>query len=83
VLTWSPASDNVGVVGYWVYKSTTPFGPLTPQRWIVAGGTLTYTATGVCGDPNTTNVFAVRAMDAAQNQGPPSPRAGEFDYNLL
>ncbi len=82
VLTWSPATDNVGVVGYWVYQSTTPFGSLTPQRWIVAGSTLTHTAAGVCGDPNTTNVFAVRAMDAAQNQSAPSNRAGEFDYSL-
>ncbi|MBN1426434.1 C10 family peptidase [Candidatus Fermentibacteria bacterium] len=82
VLTWASATDNVGVVGYWVYGSTSSYGPLTPLRWIVAGGALTYTASGACGDPNTVNVFAVRAMDAAQNQSAPSNRAGEFDYSL-
>jgi chitodextrinase len=55
-LSWTAATDNVGVTGYDVYRGTTLLTTVT--------GT-TYTATGLTA--STTYTFAVRAKDAAGN----------------
>ena len=69
-LTWTAASDNVGVTGYDVYANG-------QVRATVAGDVLTYTDT----QPLTTSVeYFVRARDAAGNQSPDSDhvtRAGQ------
>jgi len=60
-LSWTAASDNVGVTGYDVYRGTTLAGTST---------TTTFTATGLT--PSTAYSFTVRARDAAGNVSPAS-----------
>lgn len=60
-LTWNPASDNVGVVGYEVYQGETPVAQETNTR--VTIGSLT---------PGTTYTFTVKAKDGAGNLSLPS-----------
>ncbi|MFC3802296.1 NPCBM/NEW2 domain-containing protein [Cohnella sp. GCM10012308] len=57
-LTWSAASDNVGVVAYDVYRNGTLAGSTAP-------GEIAYTVTGL--EPATAYSFTVRARDAAGN----------------
>lgn len=60
-LAWSPASDNVGVTGYEVYRDQT------------LAATTSGTSAGVTGlSPETTYSFTVKAKDAAGNVSPPS-----------
>jgi endonuclease I/chitodextrinase len=55
-LSWNASTDNVGVTGYEVYRSTTLVATVT---------TTSYTVTGLTA--NTTYSFSVRAKDAAGN----------------
>jgi uncharacterized repeat protein (TIGR03803 family) len=55
-LTWSGATDNVGVVAYEVYQGT---------DLIATPNTTTYLVTGL--SPNTAYSFSVKAQDAAGN----------------
>jgi fibronectin type 3 domain-containing protein len=44
-LAWMPSTDDVGVLSYRIYRSTTPdFWPYAPGNWLasVAGGTTSY-----------------------------------------
>ncbi|WP_406067530.1 glycoside hydrolase family 9 protein [Micromonospora sp. NBC_01638] len=65
-LTWGPATDNVGVTGYRVYRQTWPVDTLVAT---VTG--TTYAATGLT--PATTYGHYVVAVDAAGNASAPSP----------
>ncbi|MFD0331379.1 fibronectin type III domain-containing protein [Streptacidiphilus monticola] len=60
-LSWSPATDNVGVAGYRVYRGGTQVGSTT--------GT-SYTDTGL--NPSTAYSYTVAAYDAAGNVSTPS-----------
>ncbi|NUT44598.1 MAG: fibronectin type III domain-containing protein [Thermoactinospora sp.] len=60
-LSWSGATDNVGVTGYEVYRGST--------RVATATGT-THTDDGLT--PSTSYTYTVRATDAAGNQSPSS-----------
>ncbi|TCM96499.1 parallel beta helix pectate lyase-like protein [Paenibacillus sp. BK033] len=62
-LSWSPASDNVGVVSYDVYVNETLAGSTAP-------GETTYLATGL--SPSTAYLIVLRARDAAGNVSSPS-----------
>ncbi|WP_219834830.1 NPCBM/NEW2 domain-containing protein [Paenibacillus sp. R14(2021)] len=62
-LTWSPASDNVGVVGYDVYRDGTLAGAAAP-------GETSITLTGLTA--LTTYGITIRARDAAGNVSDPS-----------
>jgi hypothetical protein len=81
VLTWGSSTDNVGVDHYCVYRrnkayfSTQGYSPLatTPDT--------TWNFPGSMGDPGINYFFIVRAYDAANNESPPSPTVGEFDYD--
>lgn len=55
-LTWSPSTDNVGVIGYDIYNGSTLAGSST---------TTSYTITGL--NANTSYSFTVIAKDAAGN----------------
>jgi fibronectin type 3 domain-containing protein len=67
-LSWGAATDNVGVVKYDVYRSTTSgFTPSTANRIAQPTGT-TYTDTGVTA--GTAYFYKVTAEDAAGNVGP-------------
>jgi fibronectin type 3 domain-containing protein len=72
-LTWNPATDNVGVTKYDVYRSTTPgFTPGPGNRIAQPTGT-SYTDTGLAAG---TYYYKVQAEDAAGNIGPSSNEAG-------
>ncbi len=55
-LSWSGATDNVGVKGYYVYKDGSQIANVTSTSYTVTGLT-----------PNTTYQFYVKAYDAAGN----------------
>jgi uncharacterized repeat protein (TIGR01451 family) len=57
-LTWAASSDNIGVVGYDVYRGATVVGSTN-------GTTTTFTATGLVAWSS--NVYTIRARDAAGN----------------
>jgi chitodextrinase len=59
-LSWGAATDNVGVVGYRVYRNGGPIGETS--------GALSYTDSG--GAPGAVYRYAVAAVDAAGNVGP-------------
>ncbi len=70
-LSWSAATDNVGVSGYEVYRSTTPgFTPGAANR-IATPTATSYVDTVAAG----TYYYRVKAIDAAGNLGGPSPEA--------
>ncbi|GAB3451016.1 cellulase family glycosylhydrolase [Actinophytocola sediminis] len=62
-LTWSAATDDVGVSGYDVYRATGASGGAFTL--VSTSGTTSHTATGL--SPETTYRFYVRAKDAAGN----------------
>jgi beta-mannanase/chitodextrinase len=63
-LTWAPATDNVGVTGYNVFRSD---GTLINTSPVTA---TTFTDTGLL--PKSTHYYVVRALDAAGNRSSPS-----------
>ena len=67
-LTWAPSTDNVGVAGYAIYRSTN--GTLGPEF----ARTQSTTWTDVSAQEGTTYTYAVRAYDAAENLSPSSGR---------
>jgi chitodextrinase len=60
-LFWTPTADNVGVVGYDVYRDGTPVAQTTFPNYLDSGLT-----------PGTSHVYSVRARDAAGNTSIPS-----------
>ena len=71
-LTWTAATDNVGVTRYNVHRSTTSgFTPATANRIAQPTGT-SYTDTGLAAG---TYYYKVTAEDAAGNVGPASTQA--------
>src|SRR5436190_3384200 len=60
-LSWSASTDDVGVVGYHVYRGSTQVGTTT---------TTTYSDTGLT--PNTAYQYYVTAYDFAKNESDPS-----------
>jgi fibronectin type 3 domain-containing protein len=64
-LSWTAATDNVGVTGYKVYRGGTEIASL--------GNVTSYTDTSVAG--STTYSYTVRAVDAAGNLSDPSNTA--------
>lgn len=63
-LSWSGATDNVGVTGYEIYRDDESIG--------VVGAITTYTVAGL--SPLTIYRFSVRARDAAGNWSAPSTK---------
>ena len=86
-LSWSGATDNVGVVGYRVFTYTPAvykghsgrgggYTLVSPAKYTLLVDGLTSTATTITGlTPNTTYQYAVAAYDAAGNQSAYSPVA--------
>jgi hypothetical protein len=70
-LKWTASSDNVGVVGYYVYRDGAPVG-------YVAGQTTTYVDQALKSD--TSYSYAVAAVDAAGNQSTSSQALAAKTY---
>jgi RHS repeat-associated protein len=64
MLTWSPAQDDVGVIGYRIFQGVTPVAS-------VNGATFTAPLTGLA--PQTTYTFKVEAVDVAGNLSATGP----------
>ena len=78
VLSWTAATDNVGVVRYNVHRATSPgFTPSTANR-IAQPATAGYTDTGL---PAATYYYKVTAQDATGNVGPASNEASAVVTN--
>jgi hypothetical protein len=75
-------SDNVGVVGYWIYQRASAFGEASALQYVTGAETLMHTVQDVCGDAAVNYFYDVRAVDAAQNEADPSNSVGEFDLSL-
>ncbi len=83
VLSWQPATDNVGVAGYRVYRSTSAhFSPLPATLVATTQGT-TYVESGVLGEPEVHHFYVVTAFDDACNESEPSDSVGEIEYELM
>jgi hypothetical protein len=81
-LSWSPSTDNVGVVLYRIYRDTVAYF-LVDDRVPTAETTETEYAFPECvGDPAVNYYFVVTAVDAAENESDPSATVGEHDYQL-
>jgi hypothetical protein len=71
-LTWTAATDNVGVVAYNVYRSTTPNFAPSAANLVGQSTTTTFLSTGMTAG---TYYFQVIARDAAGNVSNPSNQA--------
>ncbi|MBN1425784.1 hypothetical protein JXA88_14625 [Candidatus Fermentibacteria bacterium] len=83
LLTWSPATDNVGVTGYRVYRSSAAYFAPTPSLLMATTPSTSFDVSGSLGDPLANYSFRVTAIDAAINESAPSPTVGEHDYQLV
>src|SRR5258705_5121335 len=72
-LTWSASTDNVGVVGYTIYRSTT--SGFTPTTATKIGQTSTTTYADTSFSAAGTYNYRVTAQDAAGNISGPSNQA--------
>jgi glucose/arabinose dehydrogenase/PKD repeat protein len=67
-LAWTPATDNIGVVGYDIYRCDGPpsqFGVPCSELLVQVGNVLAYEDQSVA--PSSTYTYEVRARDAAGN----------------
>jgi chitodextrinase len=71
-LTWNTSTDNVGVTGYHVYRSTTSGFTPSPSNLIANASTNNYTDSGLFAG---TYFYLVAAFDAAGNTSTPSNEA--------
>lgn len=71
-LTWGPATDNVGVTAYNVYRSSTSGFSVGPTNRIGQSPSTTFNDAGLAAG---TYFYRVTASDAAGNIGPPSNEA--------
>jgi hypothetical protein len=81
-LSWSPATDNVGVDHYRVYRSLTAFfnvQGMTP--WATPTGTSVQITEGF-GDVALNYTYRITAQDAAGNESSASVPVGEFDFQI-
>ncbi|MEA2240725.1 MAG: hypothetical protein QOD24_281, partial [Solirubrobacteraceae bacterium] len=73
-LSWTAATDNLGVVQYRIHRATTAgFAPSDANRIATVGATTSYTDSGVAN--GTTYRYRVVAVDAAGNASVPSNEA--------
>ena len=81
-LSWQPASDNVGVSGYRIYRNGSAYFGALPDALIATTQNTTYTDIEGLGDPNIDHFYRVTAFDAAGNESAPSNLVGEKEYAL-
>jgi fibronectin type 3 domain-containing protein len=71
-LNWNASTDNVGVAGYHVYRSTTSGFAPSPANLVTSVSTTNFTDTGLFAG---TYFYLVTAFDAAGNASAPSNQA--------
>ncbi len=72
-LTWTPATDNIGVSGYKVFKDEVEYATVSSATYTTVSGAVYYTCdvTGLA--LNSTYTFKVEAFDAAGNLSADGP----------
>jgi hypothetical protein len=83
VLSWAPATDNVGVTGYQVYRSSTPYFLPSPGLLLTTTAATSADVSASLGDVSVNYSFRITAVDAALNESSPSPTVGEHDFQLI
>ncbi|MFA5103574.1 MAG: hypothetical protein WC527_00110 [Candidatus Margulisiibacteriota bacterium] len=78
VLGWVPATDNVGVTGYFIYRSVTPVFTPSIANKIGSSATNSYADAGALSATNS-YYYKVTAFDAAGNE---SATASNMGYKL-
>ena len=78
-LIWTEPDDDVGVVGYIVYRDTASVGA---GDSLAATAETTYLDPGAAGTAGRQFFYTVRAADAAGRSSAGSNKAGEFDIEL-
>ncbi|WP_187414995.1 LamG-like jellyroll fold domain-containing protein [Nonomuraea sp. PA05] len=68
-LTWTAATDNVGVEGYTVHRSATPGFTPSGANQVGSAQAISFTDAGLAAG---TYYYRIRAFDAASNQSPSS-----------
>jgi len=79
-LSWSTSTDNIGVIGYRVYRHTDAYFDVTGMTPIATTSTTSHSFPGSMGNPDTNYSFRVTAFDAANNESGASIPCGEHDY---
>ena len=83
ILTWSPSTDNLQVVGYRVYRSSQPYFEPLPRNLVASPMQIEYIDVDVLGNPDLHHYYIVTAYDAANNESDPSPRVGEMEFDTV
>ncbi len=81
-LTWDPATDNVGVTGYKLYRATEPYFSIDGLSPLASPSSANWSAPGSVGNTEINYYFIVTACDEADNESLPSPIAGEHDFAI-
>ena len=81
-LTWSAATDNVGVDHYTVYRQTWAFFDIDGLSPFLTTTSTTASVPEGIGDPSVNHYFRITASDAVGNESGPSATVGAFDYGL-
>lgn len=83
LLSWQPATDNVGVSGYRIFRGWTPYFDPSPRLCIGTTQATQFTDIEALGDPDIDHYYVVTAFDAAENESIPSNRAGERESEVI
>jgi hypothetical protein len=82
-LSWSPASDDVSVSYYVIYRSADPtFQPQASDSIGWTMGTTFLDQDSPVGNAGINSYYAVKAVDVAGNKSMGSNKVGEFDKEL-
>jgi hypothetical protein len=82
LLEWNASTDNVGVAGYRVYRSTEPFFEPLPRHVVATQQATQYTDTEILGNTEVEHYYVVTAYDSANNESEASLRVGENEFAL-
>ena len=81
-LTWSAASDNVGVQEYHIFRSTSAYFDIDGMSPMTTTADTTHAFPGSVGNPDSNYYFRIIAVDAADNESAPTVPVGEHDYQM-
>jgi hypothetical protein len=79
-LTWSPATDNVGVDHYCIYRNTLFYFEVQGMTPVTTTTSTSVQMTEGIGDPLVDYIYRITAQDGAGNQSTASPAVGEREY---
>ncbi|MBN1423445.1 hypothetical protein JXA88_02710 [Candidatus Fermentibacteria bacterium] len=81
-LSWSPASDNVGVHHYCIYRSLLAYFEVQGMTPLTTTTGTSIQLTAGLNDPSLDYTYRITAQDAAGNQSAASPPVGEREFAI-